>query len=648
MRSKFSVGLMFCAVVLVAAAHGQANVNEGLETAFIYVDGNSGSDSNPGTQASPFKTIGRAVDTAVANNQNGIGTRVTINGAIYRESLALRSTSSSTSLPMTFEAATKGTVEISGADVWTGWQPSSGNPNIYTHIWPYAWGTCPRAPAGPTEQEINLRREMVFVNQVMLTQVLTQSQLTPGTFFVDESGATVYIYPAVGTHINAANVEVATRNNLFVGNELTNVVLRGLRFEKGNDCRDNDTVAFNGGNNVLIDADGFNWNNAGALSINGVKSFTVINSNAKHNGQRGFKSYQAKNGVWTSSEADYNNWRGALGGIYGWAGGGFYFFAQHDNTATGLKMLFNMSHGIHWDTDNANDTARSLNASYNLLDGLVVEKSEGPLLIANSHVCFNAPILLYYDGGMTLRASTYVTLNNNTFADNFISQVPIIGIQGGVPMPVTNYETGQQYELLTTNLSMHSNVIQGISGEQLVDDFDQAGTAWTDFVSTLSSDNNTWWSATAPEPFTVPVPAYYTTINWANWLSETGQDAHSTFAKPSTDPTLACQAMPDAIDYWFIDYDNGALSVTAGQQATYTLFLIPLGGFNGATYFTSNGVSLIPGAQQGWSVGSLKGSGTVSFKVKTSSTTPKGSYPVTLAAQSGNLTRTVTVFLNVE
>jgi hypothetical protein len=648
MKSTLTLGLLSFAVAFSGIARGQANVNESLETAFVYVDGNTGSDSNPGTQALPFQTVGKAASVAISNNQHGIGTRVTINPAIYREALQLDSSSSMTSLPITFQAATKGQVEISGADVWTGWQTYSGNPNVYTHAWPYAWGQCPRAATGPTEQAINLRREMIFVNQVLLTQVLTSSQLTPGTFFVDETNAIVYIYPALGTNISTANVEVGTRNRLFIGNGLTNIVLRGLRFEKGNDCRDNDTVQFNGGNNILIDADGFNWNNAGAFGVNGAAAFTVRNSLAMHNGQRGFKTYQAKKGAWAADEADYNNWRGAQGGIYGWAGGGFYFFSQHNNAVSNLKMFFNMSHGVHWDTDNANDTAVSLIASSNLLDGLVVEKSEGPILITKSHVCFNAPISLYYDGGLALRASTFVTLTGNSIANNYVSQIPLIGIQGGVPMPVTNYETGQQYELLTTNLTMRGNVVQGLAGQQLFDDFDQSGAAWTGFQSTLVSDRNTWWSNSVAQPFTVPVPNYYTMLDWTNWLSVTGQDVDSTFAAPAVDPTIPCQVAPDAPDYWFVDFDNGALAVTAGTAAKYTLLLLPIGGFNGQTFFTSNGVSSIPGAALSWSKGSLTGAGTVTFTVKTGSATPKGSYPVTLAAQSGNLTRTVTVFLNVQ
>ena len=62
--------LFICALLSLShLAFGQASVNEDLETAFIYVDGAVGSDSNSGTQSKPFKTIGAAASMAQSNNQ---------------------------------------------------------------------------------------------------------------------------------------------------------------------------------------------------------------------------------------------------------------------------------------------------------------------------------------------------------------------------------------------------------------------------------------------------------------------------------------------------------------------------------------------------------------------------------------------------
>ena len=647
--SKFTLGILFWAVVCSQMSYSQANVNESLETAFVYVDGTVGSDSNPGTQALPFQTIGKATTVAILNNRKSIGTRITINPGAYRESLALGSNpTATTSLPITFQAAANGKVRISGADVWTGWQAYSAIPGVYTHAWPYAWGLCPRAGGGsPFEQDITLRRELIFVNSTMLTQVLSLTQLTRGSFFVDEANAVAYIFPAAGTNIDKASVEVATRGTLFSAYNRTNLVLRGLRFEQSNACRTNDAVIFSGDTNFLLESDGFNRNNSGAIGINNADFFTVRNSVSNHNGERGFKSFKAKDGVWVNDEADYNNWRGAQGGIYGWAAGGFYFYDQHNNTVQNSRVFYNVSHGVHWDTDIANVAARGMIAAYNLRGGLIMEKAEGPVTIANSYVCFNSPLLGFTDGGMMVRASTFVTLTGNSFSENFVGQLPVIGIMGGVPVNFSNYETGQVYNLLNANMILRSNTIVGLPGEQLFYDFDQSGDAWTGFLSTLISDHNTWWNGTDVQPFTIPEPAWFSKTDWPGWLSLSGQDKHSTFAAPAVDPTIPCQVKADAPDFWFINFETTGVTILPGTVANYNMFLIPLGGFNGLTSVAAYGVDQIPGATASWDQTSLTGSGTATYTVTTSVSTPLGSYPITLTAQSGNLTRTLTTFVIV-
>jgi hypothetical protein len=645
---KFVLGLAFSATLFLQFAHAQANVNESLETVFLYVDGTLGSDSNPGTQALPFKTIGKGASVALANNHKSLGTHVSIASGPYRESLALAGTTGATSLPITLEASALGQARVSGADVWTGWQPYSANPAIYTHAWPYTWGLCPRATSGPMEQDINLRREMIFVNSTMLTQVLSLDQMTRGTFFVDETNAVVYIYPAVGTNVNSAIIEVGTRASLLSTYNLSNFVVRGIRFEQSNECRDNDAVNLIYGNNVLFESDGINRNNAGGFAVNDTQFFTVRNTVAKHNGERGFKSYQAKNGVWANDEADYSNWRGAQGGIYGWSGGGFYFYDQHDNTMQGLKMFYNMSHGIHWDTDIANVSARSLIASYNLRAGLVLEKAEGPVAITNSSICFNSPLMGYADGGMIIRASTYANLTGNTFAQNDVAQLAYIGVMGPVPVTFTNYETGQNYSLFNANITMRRNTIVGSGTAQLFYDFDQDGVAWTNFLATLVSDNNTWWNGDDAQAFTIPEPAWFTTTDWPGWLAVSAQDKPSKFVAPAADPTIPCQVAADAPDFWIINRQTGQVTVTAGTPALFGFVEIPLDGFNAQTNLAAFGTDQIPGASGSWSQTAITGSGTSTYTINTSSATPTGNYPVTFTAQSGNLTRTVTAWLTVQ
>src|SRR5438067_9938938 len=127
-KSTATTGLLIIMALLCASlAWSQANVDESLETATLYVDVNKGNDSNPGTKQLPLQTIGAAALAAVANNQAGIGTKVIINPGIYRESVTMIGIGKDTTLPITFEAAVAGKAVMSGADISTGWKVSSGN-----------------------------------------------------------------------------------------------------------------------------------------------------------------------------------------------------------------------------------------------------------------------------------------------------------------------------------------------------------------------------------------------------------------------------------------------------------------------------------------------------------------------------------------
>ncbi|PYX48511.1 MAG: hypothetical protein DMG79_11610, partial [Acidobacteria bacterium] len=246
-------------VAIVFMSHisfGQAKVNESLETAFIYVDAVKGSDSNSGTKTNPLKTIGAAASIAVTNNQNRIGSRITINPGTYRESVTLNSSSKDTSLPITFEAATNGTVIVSGGTLYTGWAHYSANQSIYTNGWLNDWGTCPTISICPFQQDIMQRQEMVAVNNNVLTQVLSLAQMKQGTFYVDERGAQIYVWPATGTNMSTATVEVASSSIIFKINGKSNSVVRGLTFQYANSCRNLGAVYVTGSStNILFDSD---------------------------------------------------------------------------------------------------------------------------------------------------------------------------------------------------------------------------------------------------------------------------------------------------------------------------------------------------------------------------------------------------------
>jgi hypothetical protein len=638
----FILGALF---FLSHFAFAQANINEGLETAFLYVDAVNGSDSNPGTQAQPFKTIGKGASVAETNNQSGIGTRVTINPGTYRESISLNHNKKDTTMPITFEAATNGTVIVSGSTLYTGWAKYSQNNSIYTNGWLNQWGTCPQLSSCPFQQEIMMRKEMVAVNGTVLTQVMSISQMVAGTFYVDEQGAQIYVWPASGTNMGTATVDVASTSTLLSIQQKSDIVIRGLTFQYANSCRSSAAVQVMGtSTNILFDTDTFQWNNGQGLSIsNPTTYFTVENSVSQHNGDSGFQESQTKYGLWQSDTTSYNNWRGAQGAYYACNTGGLHAWGAHDDTIDGLTISFNEAYGVHWDTDNLNISTSGVNATSNLMSGVFLEKDEGPVTFSGSYFCNQSSPLNV--GGVVVRNSEGVSITDSVLMNNAPSQIIVIGLKGGIS--VKNWETGISKTLFTENFTNTSNTIQGNTSSQvLFKDSYLNGSDWTDFQTTLNSSKNTWWNASnSTTEFVVPTPKNGTQDSFSGWKSATGEDSSSTFAAPSGNPGAACSLTASGSDFW-ITIDNAILTVKPGGKATYNLTLTPLN-FTGTTTLTLDGITEVKGLSATLSTNSIKTSGASVLTVTAGTSTPQGTYSITVIANSGNLTHTVTTQLTV-
>jgi len=636
--------LFICLTVLAPRSiWAQATVNENLETASIYVDAVKGSDSNPGTQSLPFKSISAATSVAQTNNYKGVGTKVIINPGTYRETVTLIGSSYYTSAPITFQANGSGVV-VSGAVQYDNWHTYSGNSSVYSAPWANNWGLCVPLASGPLAADAVLRREMVFVNGVQLTQVMKAGQMRAGTFAVDEKNGKIYIWPAASVDINTADVEVATLPEVFHVVGVSNVVVRGMTFQYANSCRDNNAVYVGGSaKNILFDNDSFLWNNAIGLHIfNPVTNFTVQNSVANHNGQSGMMSVMAKNGVWKNVTTSFNNWRGAQGSYYNWNTGGFHFYNAHDQTISGLVTAYNQTHGVHWDTDAQNVTVTNMVATQNLAIGAVVEKSEGPVSITNSHMCGNnlgVKFSYLYQGGFVLRNSENVTLTNSTLYNNSTSQVNVIGQKGGIQ--VTNWETGQSYNLRSQNFTHTGNAVEAVGSQNTFEDSYLNGTDWTVFQTTLNSNKNNWWNGSGSTVFEVPVSEMH---SLSGWRTVTAQDGLSTWSQPS-DLSAAC-AVSSVPDYWLV-VDNPSVTVAQDGTAAFNYSLFSFGGMTGTAAFAVDGTVEIPGVSLKVSDKSVPLTGTTTAAMQVAESTSPGTYPITAYATANGVTRTITTFLIV-
>lgn len=89
----------------------------------------------------------------------------------------------------------------------------------------------------------------------------------------------------------------------------------------------------------------------------------------------------------------------------------------------------------------------------------------------------------------------------------------------------------------------------------------------------------------------------------------------------------------------------GAMTVTAGNTATYTSTVTPVNGFAGSVTLTAGG--LPSGATASFNPASISGSGSSTLSLTTSLSTPAGNYPITVTGTSGSLSHSAVVSLTV-
>ncbi len=497
-------------------------------------------DANPGTDDRPLKTIAKAADIAMQNNVRKMSTRIVIAPGIYREAIAIQPKTSLTDAPMQFEAKQPGTATIAGSDVWAGWQ-RVGTTNTYTHPWPYKWGVVPY-PQGwegnVVLQPIVRRREMIFINGQALTQVVSAGELKEGTFFVSEQTATVSLMPPPQVAVETATVEVAVRPGLLFVEGAQNLTVRGLHFVHGNSPVGDTAVIFSDCSNVLVEDCGFFWNNwSGMTFMSGgahlSQSVTARRTVANYNGAIGLEASRVKNLLYEDNETSYNNWRGALGGLLSWSNAGVKHLFIHGGVYRRHRAVNNRAPGMWFDTDCANIAIDTAFCSHNHI-GMFIEASEGPTSVRNSTICNSTSDNIFTEGGDN------VTLQGNIIYGSAAAQIHVLtGVR-----PVQNWESKEDLKLVAERWTLRKNIIVGTdAATHLVQIGNSAGANRDFFLSTLTSDENVWFSPKSGDAFNVNGKAE----DFNAWQFGWKQDTHSRFVDPQfADPANDNFALRDS------------------------------------------------------------------------------------------------------
>lgn len=503
-----------------------------------YVDSARGSDSNPGTSVRPLKTISKAAQMALANYQSNRTTQILIQPGTYRESISLLSKAKPSEGGITFEPTSPGPITVSGADVWTGWQPDPSMAGQYVHPWPYHWGPCNLPPSWPLLAEIVRHREMIFVNGSSLTQSLTGNNLAEGSFFIDEENGRVVIRPSAGIDAATATVEVSTRPRLLDVHGISHLTIRGLSFTAASSCVSAGAVEIWEGSNILVEDSSFRWNNWDGLKLFSSTNSIVRRAVSSHNGSAGLIGHQLTGVAFEEVETSFNNWRGALGKFYYFENGGAKLMRTHNSTFKNFRAIANQTMGLWFDSDNSGIVVEDSYLSRNEINGVFLEANQGPITIKNSKLCNNGR------EGILSFATQNVTLTGNLLYANGGAQ---LFIDERNPFRSDHdWETGAPYTASSSHWTLSQNTIVGEADKQaLIKRFPPPPGSATQFLETFSSDGNTWYHPTEKNVFVLDPggPGHKTrNVTFEEWKSSTSQDQHSLFAQPSMDLAVACAA----------------------------------------------------------------------------------------------------------
>jgi PKD repeat protein len=493
------------------------------------------SDSNNGSVTSPLRTFAAGVQRGLSSKSRGITTRVLIHAGTYRDGVRIYGGASTA--PLSIEAAGDGPVVVSGSDIYTGWS-SIGN-GVYSHSWTYDWGFATNPwTQWVTIQPIGLRRELVFVDGSLMTQVLTAAELKPGCFVVEEGSNRILLMPTAGVNLTASTVEVGVRDELIYIQGGNQIALRGITFQHATGQVSGAAAnagTFTNVTNLTLENCHFLWNSYNGISFSPVTGLTVRNVSANHNGVDGFGLFKSATCLFEDFESSYNNWRGYRAGFTTWAVGNKILHLR-DVTFRRFRAFGNLASGFWPDTNCVNLILDDVKICNNLR-GIYLEANEGPILIQDSSISGNGSY------GILCANSERVTLRRNRIYNNDGAQIVFGGNAAGRPTGGT--VAFNRYWTLEDNIIMGELAMTG-----------GGGTLWTNLLATSSFARTTYFSPYRSDIFEINGKR----MDLAGWKAATGKDATSTWLNPALAPEGP------------IDGGNRAPVVTmtsplAGQQA---------------------------------------------------------------------------------
>ena len=190
----------------------------------LYVNGETGSDLNPGTADAPFATVKKGVESITAP-----GTRLVIAPGLYRETSINLKASGIETKPVIIEAENPGETVISGSVPFDGWEKTNDE-SVYENDWRYDYPFQPGTPGN----EIIGRSDLIILDGQPIQPVLARDDLQNDTYYIDNEAGKVYLKTDKDPESCVIERGLAGENGsgayILDTNSSEYVVLRGLTF----------------------------------------------------------------------------------------------------------------------------------------------------------------------------------------------------------------------------------------------------------------------------------------------------------------------------------------------------------------------------------------------------------------------------------
>jgi parallel beta-helix repeat protein len=464
-----------------------------------WVDQRTGSNSNPGTEARPWKTISRSTQ----DNALRPGDAVVIRAGTYREEVRPReggARSGGVTKYVTFAAYPGETVTVSGADVvnrpgqgYNGWKRQGDGSWRHDWIWP--------ALRSEGKYAADRRRELFVDNGQVLVQQggETRPSLRNGQFWVDgpdSAPRAVYVKTFNGGNPNDRTIEVGIRKQLFYsygegdhqcgGANRGYYRVLGLRFTHATTKRQRMAVCPGNRGSLLQDIEVV-WNNAGGIKLSG-QDHLVRNVTASYNGIEGIGGTGCDGCTVEYSEIGYNHWKWTQEWNTAHGGGGKWTRTQNTHIRFN-RFIGNHGSGFWLDEGNESNHVYGNYFDGNLKQGIMVEKRSNNTRVYNNVVAGTRYFSPIWNGiGISVSASNDNLVAYNTLIRNDGSGVRIAGDNRDDAVRTVVYNN-----LFVDNLRSRPDGGERLREIQVLGNGPSNGRSGRDRVESHRIDGNAYW-----------------------------------------------------------------------------------------------------------------------------------------------------------